>query len=577
MSEQVSEHLIYMKISFKFRSTKRKPDKYQELLIRVINGRSFDKLICTGLYLNKKYWKDTENYVSDKHPNAIDYNDKIKLYHDRIFEGKHKFESGRFTAQTLVSYLKGEARYDSLDAYVESVMKDVKSDQNIEGYRDNLKRFKRLYGVNRPIKFEDLANDTYSIFERVHTNAQKLVLDESVRFSKTTYTQMIMHVGAICNHAHNRGYFRDKITIPSDFKKVKGDTQRIVSHTPEDVLNWIKEIKTIQQWESVAFWILMFSMRGLYQADIVKLSDKNLKDKNKKSRSKYLSDFWRDNLYYYHPRSKTHEKMYIKIFRQPILLLIQALKNVVTYNHMPYHPEAIASINDKIAIYDYDPTSDKKYHQSIWATKMRTMREKFGTNYKTARKTFATQCADKFPQTITLILMGRKGDRILHDSYIDILDDKMIEKVEQAHLDVLEGFRMKDIITSLWDKLRGLISTQNHPMWVLMNSGAFKHNGKYQIYLGTNEEGEVLKCDITKGYEKYFKADITKTDDYWQDDKEQLEYFKEEEEKRIKENVSKIMKEGHPLLNELKKQKEIEEQQKDLDNYLTEIGIEVSK
>ena len=56
---------------------------------------------------------------------------------------------------------------------------------------------------------------------------------------------------------------------------------------------------------------------------------------------------------------------------------------------MPYHPEAIASINDKIGIYDYDPTNDKKYHQHIWATKMEEcMREKFGTNYKTARNTF---------------------------------------------------------------------------------------------------------------------------------------------------------------------------------------------
>lgn len=566
-----------MKITFKFRSAKRKQDKYQELLIRVIHGRAFDKLICTGLYLNKKYWIDSENYVSDKHPNSIDYNDTIKVYHDRIFEGKHKFESGRFTAQTLFSYLKGEARYDSLDSYVESVLKDVKTDQNYQAYKDNLKRFKRLYGVSRPIKFEELANDTYSIFEKVHANAQKLVLDENVRFSKTTYTQMIMHIGAICNHAHNRGYFRDVITIPSDFKKVKGDTQRIVSHTPEDVLNWIKEVRTIQQWESVAFWILMFCMRGLYQADIVKLSDKNLKDKYKKSRRRHLSDYWRDNLYYYHPRSKTHEKMYIKIFRYPILILIEALKNVVAYNHMPYHPEAIASINDKIGIYDYDPTNDKKYHQHIWATKMRTMREKFGTNYKTARKTFATQCADKFPQTITLILMGRKGDRILHDSYIDILDDKMIEKVEQAHLEVLEGFRMKEIITSLWEKFRGLITTQNHPLWILMNSGTFKKEGKYKIFLGTNDEGERLDCDITKGYEKYFKADLTKTDDFWQDDKEQLEYLEEEHKKRIEKNVRKYMNTPHPLFAELMKEREIKEKEKDLDNLLNEVGIELSE
>ena len=78
-----------------------------------------------------------------------------------------------------------------------------------------------------------------------------------------------------------------------------------------------------------------------------------------------------------------------------MLILIEAFKNVVAYNHMPYHPEAIASINDKIGIYDYDPTNDKKYHQHIRYI-FRTVRENGYTNYKTARKTFTDiQCADK--------------------------------------------------------------------------------------------------------------------------------------------------------------------------------------
>ena len=110
-----------------------------------------------------------------------------------------------------------------------------------------------------------------------------------------------------------------------------------------------------------------------------------------------------------------------------------------------------------------------------------------------------------------------------------------------------------------------------------MNSGTFKKEGKYKIFLGTNDEGERLDCDITKGYEKYFKADLTKTDDFWQDDKEQLEYLEEEHKKRIEKNVRKYMNTPHPLFAELMKEREIKEKEKDLDNLLNEVGIELSE
>ena len=579
--ELLWEHFIIMKITFKFRSRKRKQDGFSELLIRLRSGRQNDKIVCTGIYLNSKYWNRSENYVTEKHPNSIGYNDLIKEYKDRIYEGKHKFNKNQFSFQTLFKYLKGEAKFKSLDEYVETIIKDAKTDQNYKGYIDNLKRFKRLYGVNRTISFQDLSNDTYSIFELVHKKAQKLSMDETVRFSQTTYRQMIVHIGAICNHAHNKGYIREKINIPSEFKNVKGDTGAIKTHTKEEVLEWIKEINTIQQWETIGMWILMFCMRGLYQADIVKLSENMLKDTNKERRKRRISDYWRDNLYYYHPRSKTHEKMYIKLFRYPILNLLETMKNVVVYNRYPYRPNKIASINDKIAIYDYDPTSNKEEHQKVWQTQVRCMREKFGSCFKTARKSFATVVADKFPETINLVLLGRriskeqgfKADKTLHQSYIDILSPKLMKRVEEAHLSVLKDFEIDKIYKALFDKLQALIKSQKHPQWILGHSGVLKEKKEYKIVVGTDKKtGKVKLENIGKKFAKYFKNDKTRTKDYWIDLEQAKKDAKDSLEKAT--NIEgKITKTGVKEIMIMSKKKDIEEREKDLMKALAEQGI----
>ena len=72
--EQSWEHFIIMKITFKFRSRKRKQDGFQELLIRLRNGRQNDKIVCTGIYLNSKYWTVGECFktrMSLRHPKGF--------------------------------------------------------------------------------------------------------------------------------------------------------------------------------------------------------------------------------------------------------------------------------------------------------------------------------------------------------------------------------------------------------------------------------------------------------------------------------------------------------------------------
>ena len=60
------------------------------------------------------------------------------------------------------------------------------------------------------------------------------------------------------------------------------------------------------------------------------------------------------------------------------------------YVYFPNRPEAVADINDWIGIYAYKQDTDTKLHSAVWGTRQRTIREKFNTRFKDARKSFST-------------------------------------------------------------------------------------------------------------------------------------------------------------------------------------------
>ena len=247
---------------------------------------------------------------------------------------------------------------------------------------------------------------------------------------------------------------------PTEFTSGKGGVRRKdkTTVTPEIVEQAIKEAKNISQWQSVGFWLLEFCMRGLYPADIVKMTEANLDVPTALKRIK-------NEIFIEHPRSKSehteNEDMYIHIDNMITYPLISMLKNSVVKTHHNRR-DIVADVNDSLKIFDYNPTQDYKKHNSRWALHTRRLR-KYGMTMKNARKTFLTYAKElSIDEDTRLILVGRKNDPIFSSSYDNNRTKAMVDKVSKAHKSILLAFEAQRLVELLWAKLH----TFKTPAWL---------------------------------------------------------------------------------------------------------------
>ena len=123
-----------------------------KLRYRITDGRKFRKEYKTDIWVNAKYWLASQKLVSSLHPNSEDVNRQLKALKDKIFEATNKFNTKRFNREQVINYIEGKSDYSSLKSYVETVLKDVKSNQTYVNYRGNLNAVETAIG--RKLTFE---------------------------------------------------------------------------------------------------------------------------------------------------------------------------------------------------------------------------------------------------------------------------------------------------------------------------------------------------------------------------------------------------------------------------------------
>jgi hypothetical protein len=201
----------------------------------------------------------------------------------------------------------------------------------------------------------------------------------------------------------------------------------------------------------------------MYPADIVALRQANFKngDGDNNDHLKALCEQGHD--YLIHRRHKTKNKanddMVIRI-DENLLHLIQMLKYSVIYTHYKRKPEIIPPLEDSIRIFSYNIDVDNDLHQNVWDNWKKRVSRLLGHSFKTARKTYDTTSASlDFSQNIRQILLGHIEESMLY-YYGDTQDDKISQRVQQAHLDVLRSFETDTLIKQMMDSLKDLQLTE---------------------------------------------------------------------------------------------------------------------
>ena len=513
------------------------------LVIRIYDGRDYQKKIWTKLGINSEYWDSKKETIKKGHLNYEDTLAILNKWKTKASYAEKKYTLDRFTRQQVVDHILGKSDFDSI-TFIDTVIKETKSNQAYLDYREKYKSFQKVVKPSAELTFDDFLKGSYNLFEKFYLHGKNKVQKE-YKWTPITYTSRIEAIGRILSYAKQKKVLHEQIDVPKDFKRIKGQKKQVKAPQSQDVFENIGKIKTVEQWLTYSLWVLEFCLRGMYPADLVQLSEEQLVDSNWKKKKRSIEAIYKNEVWLQKPRSKSQNLMTIRLDVNTTLYLLQVIKNVVAYIYFPNKPNQVADVNDRVALFNYDPREEKAIHQSIWACRQRTLREKFNTNYKQARKALSTVLAkfereNKISYNMTLFMRGRElVDAVDQDSYIAENNPELMKQTDEAHAMVLRDFGVDKIIPMLIRKLKKIIDNPrtNHPQWLLKQSGVHKVGKRYKVMVGFKNKKPVWEA-IAPEYKAYFRKDNSLKKGYWTDNDDWIDVMDEQERKeRVKEKL----------------------------------------
>lgn len=564
-----------MKVSFIFQSRPYK-DGTSNLQMQFTNGRGRQMASNVGLRLFRKDWSKEDERVLKTHENATILNARISELKKRRIDAIDRFHSGIFKYDDVIQYVTGKLQIHSVQDFLESHIKETKDSANYKSIKNWLAGFKKYVGITGKFVLGDIDE---SLFDKAYSKFKKPVQDGDI--SPKTANNYIKSVMLIYNEALKKKIVYSQLMI--DHQKYRFDEDTIPqkkANTFEEILKAIKNIKTVPDWQAVSYWMLMFAMRGLYPADLPRLDDKYLTNKKIEPNARNQKDWFDNNLYLKHIRSKSGRLMFIKLHPE-ILQLIEKLRYSLIYTHAGSKGTngngILVGIDNRIKLFTFNPKTDNSYHTNFFSRRADRFRDNLDSKevqFKKARKSFEQtayniRTADgkqKYDITFVRAVTGRKlqKDNTQEKSYLNWSNPETIDLIDACQYDVMKNFHWFDLKKVLFDKLREVVQNGKAPKWVLKRSAVFK-NSKGQLYTAVDVKDADKPFDlgnaefeiIEKKYHKYFQ-DSSTNEDFWDDEKEPLEDSFEsiefskpyltEEEKIIAEKG--IVVNENPVINE---------------------------
>ena len=440
-------------------------DKRHNLVVTISHGRAFQKHIYTELNVLLEHFNRKSFRCKNTHPAYVSVNRAIKELKDKCEEAYNRFQSGSFSLNQVVGYIKGELEMASLDEFVDTYFKKYKSDQAYNDYKSVIGIIKGHMGIKGKLQWKDITRDFLDTW---------LLEMQRRKLSNGSIKSYAIKLQAILNDAEDREIIQSFPKFPKALKtggkknRINPNAIAIPTFTSKQLKDMINDVKSLEQWQTMALFTLCFGLRGMYPADIVKMKQADMD-------SPTISKMLDDELHIFHLRSKTQNSknamMYIHINNEN-QHLIMMLKRTTAKLWGKRYMDFIAHPNDSVAIWDYNPTDNAKWHANRWALHSRRLK-KYGFNMKSPRKSFNTFCEEieishkntpvEFNERTRLILLGREGDSILEGSYSNKQAVAMRKAINTAHKYVLDKFDYPEIIKLLESKLKAL---KDIPLWV---------------------------------------------------------------------------------------------------------------
>ncbi len=475
-------------IAFKFHSYKR-ADKTHQLQIR-LRDKGREKIISTQIYIDKSKWDNSNKIVRADHPASAPINKLLKSYHDKIKKIKPLYELGEIDFNSAYLMLTSSGALDSIEDYRKNFCKR-ESAQWHRNTKNAIDAFKFHTGLDQ-VSFKDITRDN------IH-KMKDSVLDKGGQ--PDTHNNYLRHIRAIYNKALKDNTTYREFSFDKDlFLKVDKHSKKLRTNKPQDIALAIERIRikthkespnkksaivyAIRDLEAIGFWLLKFTLRGMYGKDIVSLSSKQY-DYNYDYFIKHQQDgslesqMVRGNPYFLdHRRHKTGNMMRIWINLPPIGGLIFILRRLVAQTHpnlsylsfedlsKPYQELIKKPDYDELRIFRHDSKVDIKADENLWNNLNKHLRELDVYSFESARKSFNTTARIlNIPEGIKKTLIGQT-DHSIQRHYDNYNDPHLVAQVQMAHLQIMHEFKIIELYELWLKKIEDLFGDQNKDLYI---------------------------------------------------------------------------------------------------------------
>ncbi len=469
------------------------------VIIRFKDGENDRRFNIKGIVIEKRHWDATNSSVRTSHPNFEDYNEILDRYKLKIIDITAKYSLGNIDYDTACKMLLGGSKTGTIESFIDTFCAQDKTAITIKNYRISISAFSTHTGIKEP-KFSDIN----------YTNVSKMrksILDKGG--SPHTHNKYLRDIKSICNYALKRKQVFINFEFDSDWSAKTKPIYQIKTVQSFEIKEAIERIaitsthrsarmKALRELEAVGFWLLMFSMRGMYPADISALSSeylaynhKNRINIEKKGGTGNVSLAGNRHLYEYF-RQKTDYPMLIFITIPPISGLIYTLRYLVPFTHpkLAYLSKEEASEKDynklieskenfnQLSIFNYNHKDSLEGHKNLWGNYNEHLKNIGMPDFKSARKTFMTTATSiNIPQAICRTLLGQK-DITISAHYNNFNDPALILNTNNAHLEVLNKFNTIELFDIWLHKIDELLNTNFSELAVNNSSyNAYKEFG----------------------------------------------------------------------------------------------------
>jgi len=460
--------------------------------------------------------------VSSQHNEYETINGGLLIYKKKIDEAIAKYQSGKFTADMVFDFMSGKQDATTLENYIESYYKENFNEISYTNHKDRLRYFKQILGRSKDLMFSDVDNNLIKVYRKI---VDKKIKDGDG--SATTYKSYLQAVLGVCREAFENKHIYEAVSVAKRLKTFKNiDFGENPASSSDEVKQAIDNITTIQRWESVGQWLLMFGMRGLYPADIVKIAEKQLfRNANNGKRMPFVkvtknirADWSNGNLWLDYKRSKSGMPMFIKLLPS-VIKLIEKLKYSYMFTHADKKIDGkyiVTDVNNRLNILNYNIEDNYNQHKNLWRNRQKLLPlfSKLGT-FKTPRKTFYQIADDEKDELTAKKLVGQTTDKLSKDFYSKYNTEKQVKKIDKMHKKVLREFKFDQLVNLLIKKFHELVEDNKAPKWLLKQSAVIQEGKEWRVLVGFKDRKPLFE-KIPHKYKRFLDDNSIK-EGYWVD------------------------------------------------------------